>query len=167
MRLGLYVFWVFLTPLALPLDFAEVVRAHHRRAEAILLADTAAGATVQRAYVAAIGANRNLVTLDAPALRAHKPRPCWAMGVLVDERSDLEPLALWAKKAARDAEERIRFYLLPKAKPVAAFAPWYAAGFDDPRTADARDWRALHPSFGLFFANIVYVDAKMHPERLR
>lgn len=150
-----------------PGDFADVVRAHHRQATAFLYADGAAARKVQAAYVKAIGANRNLARVDAAALATARPSRSWCMAALVDAATDLAPLSRWAKKTARDADERIRFYLLPKAEPVRAFAPWYAAGFEDPRTADARDWRALHPSFGLFLANVVYVDAKVHPEWFR
>lgn len=150
-----------------PGDFAEVVRTHHWKAQGLLYAQGPASRRVQAGYVKAIGADRNLVRVDDDALAALAPKGSWAMAAIIDGATDLGPLAAWARKRARDADERIRFYLLPSAKPVRVFAPWYAAGFDDPRTMDARDWRTLHPSFGLFFANVVYVDAKVHPEWFR
>lgn len=147
-----------------PFDFAEIVRASHRAAQAAVLADVPAARKVQDDYAKAVGANRNLVLLDPAGLPAFRPKGSWAMAVVVAPSSGLAALATWARRAGRDADERIRFYLLPNVPIARAFAPWYAARFDDPRTADARNWRALHPSFGLFFANTVYVDAKLRPE---
>ena len=42
---------------------------------------------------------------------------------------------------------------------VEAFAAWYLAGLEDPRTAEVEDFATFHKQFGLDFNNQVFHDA--------
>lgn len=92
---------------------------------------------------------------DLPAV-ADLP-PSWLLAIVLSPGEDTDAVALWTASLPRRLRGRVRFYLLPGVR-ASAFRAWYAAGLDDPFTAEVRDWPSFHKQFGADLNLQVYLD---------
>lgn len=130
--------------------------AHHRKTTGFVLAPSRPCVDIREEEVRAIHRNLRPVGVeDLPRLRLPAS---WILAAIVCPGDDLRPLAEWAGALARDAVDRVRLYAHPDVDLVDALAPWYAAGLDDPLTAEAEDFVTFHKQFGWDFNNQVYRD---------
>src|SRR3989304_846539 len=83
----------------------------------------------------------------------------WVLAVLLCPGDTTEAVAAWARQGRAPVADRIHFYLHPHTNPVEAFAAWYAAGHQEPRTAEVEDFATFHKQFGWDLNNQVYRDA--------
>lgn len=91
---------------------------------------------------------RTLVALPAGGLPPDPLPASWLLAVVVCEGDDLEAVAAWVKRRSARDRERVVLYFHPHADRVAALAPWYAAGLDDPVVGLAHDFKTFHKAFG-------------------
>lgn len=71
-----------------------------------------------------------------------RPRS-WVLAVLVCPGDTLAGTASWVRGLAPRDRDRVYVYFHPHTDRVAALAPWYAAGLDDPITSLAHDFKSF------------------------
>lgn len=140
-----------------PDDYATVVRRHHHRTVAWLLADQPPCTDLRTDEIERI--ERDLRPLRSDGLSGWTPGRSWLLAVLLCPDDDLGPLVDRLTALAPDDLDRVRFYAHPDTDIVAALRPWYAAGFGDPPLEIVSDWKSLHPPFGRDLNDRVYRDA--------
>jgi hypothetical protein len=139
-----------------PSGYAEVVRAHHRKTIAYLLAtqppcrETVAEEMLRVA--------RNLRPVEVEDLPRLAPRGSWLLAVLLCEGDDTEAVASWAARLRPEDRDRVRFYYHPKADLATALAAWVKAGLGVPPAAAARDFAAFHKVVGKHLNDRVWQD---------
>lgn len=103
---------------------------------------------------------RTLVALP-PGGTPPKPLPrSWLLAVLVCPGDNLAGIAPWVRSLPLRERERVWLYLHPDTDPIAALAPWYAAGLEDPVVSLAHDFKTFHKSFGARLNLQTYTDFK-------
>lgn len=88
---------------------------------------------------------------------ASRPKS-WALAILVCPGDTLGTIAPWVRGLAAKDRERVYVFFHPDTDRVAALAPWYDAGLDDPITSLAHDFKSFHKAFGARMNLQTYVD---------
>jgi hypothetical protein len=139
-------------------DFALVVADSHRLMRGWIWAQSEPCLSIAKDEVKRI--RRNLELVDAArAPPVPSRRLWWILAALLCPGDSTTAVVEWARSLRAVDVDRIRFYLHPATDPVAAFAAWYAAGFENPMTAEVEDFATFHKQFGWDFNNQVYRDA--------
>lgn len=95
----------------------------------------------------------------APGSTPPSSRPkSWVLAILVCPGDTLQGIAPWVRGLAARDRERVYLYFHPETDIVAALAPWYASGLDDPITSLAHDFKSFHKSFGARMNLQTYLD---------
>ncbi|HKZ59140.1 MAG TPA: hypothetical protein VJ547_04740 [Candidatus Thermoplasmatota archaeon] len=141
-----------------PSDFARAVAGNHRRMKGWIWAESEPCLSIAKEEVRRI--RRNLEAVSASRAPPPPSEPdWWVLAVLLCPGDTTEAVAAWARQGRAPVADRIHFYLHPHTNPVEAFAAWYAAGHQDPRTAEVEDFATFHKQFGWDLNNQVYRDA--------
>jgi hypothetical protein len=135
-----------------------VVSANHKRMKGWIWAQSEPCLSIAKEEVTRI--RRNLEAVPAKGVPPPpSARGWWILAVLLCPGDTTEAVAAWARDLRAAARERIRFFVHPDTDLVRAFTSWYAAGLEDPLTAEVEDFATFHKQFGWDFNNQVYRDA--------
>lgn len=126
--------------------FRDVVAAHHRDSDAILVAGREPYITIAREERAKVrGRTFRVVRFDE--VEGLTVRRSWAMAVLVCPGDDVAPVARWVLAGDRDPR-RVVFYLHPRVDIHRALAPWHREGLQVHTMRRVTGWKQLHKHFG-------------------
>lgn len=143
--------------------FRDVVAAHHRDSDAVLVAAREPCVTIaeeERDHVS--GRSFRVVTFeDLPGLKVRKS---WIMAVLLCPGDDAGPVAAWVRSGGRDPR-RVLFYLHPRTDARAALRPWHEAGLHAYAVWTVPNWKALHKHLGAHWNVRIYDDSRTHRKR--
>lgn len=141
-----------------PIDYAPVVRAHSQDTLGLVVADTGDCLGIRDAEIAHV--RRELRALTSSDLAKLVLPKSWLVAVLLCPGDDLQTLAAWALGLEEKDWRLIRFYHHPGVDLVEALTPWYAAGLDDVRADEVRDFASFHRLFGNDLNDQIYSDAR-------
>jgi hypothetical protein len=140
----------------LPPGYAEVVRAHHAKTTAYLLAAKPACASIRAEELLRV--RRRLEAIGPEDLERLKPGKSWLLAVLLCPGDDTEALAGWAGRLPAAERDRVRFYYRRGTDLQAALRAWRDAGLGPPLAAEVRDFASFHKLFGKHLNDRVWVD---------
>lgn len=126
--------------------FRDVVAAHHRDSDAVLVA--AREPCISIAYDERENvAGRSFRLVEPGRLGELSLRPSWIMAVLLCPGDDAARIADWVRAENQDPR-RILFYFVTGTDPRAALAPWRTAGLPVHSVWTVTNWADLHKHFG-------------------
>ncbi len=141
---------------AFPGNPRDVIHPHRFETAGYLLATSAPCTRIVADEVRIV--KRTLYALTSGhAPPVSRPRS-WVLAILVCPGDTLAGIAPWVRRLASRDRERVYVYFHPDTDQVAALAPWYKAGLDDPITSLAQDFRSFHKSFGARMNLQTYLD---------
>lgn len=141
-----------------PSNPRDVIHPHRFETVGYLFATSPPCIRVQEQEVQRV--KRTLVPLRPGGLPPnHRPKS-WILAVLVCPGDSLAEVAPWVRGLPARDRERVYLYFHPETDRVAALAPWYAAGLDDPPVSLAHDFKTFHKSFGARMNLQTYNDFK-------
>jgi hypothetical protein len=140
-----------------PTDYATVVREHAARTTGIILADSGDCLDIRGHEVRHV--RRMLRPVASGDLEKLELPDSWMLAAILCRGDSTSLVAGWAARLSAPLRDRIRFYQHPDCDLVAALAPWYAAGLDDARVVEVRDFTSFHKEFGVHLNDRIYADA--------
>lgn len=135
----------------------EVVRAHHRDTEGLVVAQSGRCLELQADERDLVPGRRFQPLRPADLARRAFPRS-WFMGVLLCPGDATDALAAWARDLPPADVDRVHFYYVRGVDLQATLAGWRAAGLPEPALNEVRDFRSLHHLFGRHHGDRVYRD---------
>lgn len=135
----------------------EVVRAHHRETEGLVVARSGRCLEIQ-------ADERNLVygrtfkPLKLEELFRYRFGKSWFAGVLLGPEDTTDDLARWARALPPVALERIHFYYTPRVVLALALAACKEAGLPNLAINEVRNFRTFHRLYGRHHADRVHKD---------
>lgn len=141
--------------------FRDVVAAHHRDSDAVLVAGREPCISIARDERDKVsGRSFRVVAFDE--LPKVKVRRSWIMAVLLCPGDDATEVASWVLAGDRDPR-RVIFYTHPATNLRAALAPWRAAGLHVHAAWTVSSWRALHKHLGAHWNVRIWDDFRPAP----
>lgn len=141
--------------------FRDVVAAHHKESDAVLVAGREPCIGIARDERDKVSGRsfRVVAFADLPKLKVRKS---WIMAVLLCAGDDAGAVAQWVMAGDRDPR-RVIFYTHPATDLRAALAPWHAAGLHVHATWTVASWKALHKHLGAHWNVRIWDDFRSAP----
>lgn len=135
----------------------EVVRAHHRDTEGLVVARSGHCLEIQ-ADERNLVRGRTFKPLKPEERFSYRFGKSWFAGVLLCPGDTADDLARWARALPPGALERIHFYYTPRVDLALALAAWKDAGLPDLPINEVRNFRTFHRLYGRHHADRVHRD---------
>ncbi|HEV8359346.1 MAG TPA: hypothetical protein VGR28_02715 [Candidatus Thermoplasmatota archaeon] len=142
----------------LPPGYAQVVRAHHRKTAAYLLATQPDCTRVRDEEIRRVRRRLEPLVLDDLAAGRFRPRGSWLLAVLLCRGDDTDALAAWATGVSVEDRDRVRFYYRRGTDLAVALRAWVDGGLGAPLAAEVRDFASFHKVFGKHLHDRVWLD---------